>query len=246
MTLKELLLACSFKEIAPIISELNPSQTDMLPHYKEAFDLLCHMKVDERIYSHENNGIHVELDKLNESGKNDNLFVNKQIIVNDRINMPKNRLAAQCLYNLMLYGFNKKDREQYSKFEVEPTKNEWIQDIIHQMTENTLLVEQKKLKYLYNAKSICHTTYHSHTYNAEKRMAYITELLRKYAHIDFSKYSRIMLIFKTSSTYPLMAYELQKRQELFNLTSKKVEIRWGFGTDESLGEEMSLLLVGSD
>ncbi len=44
MTLQELLKKHPFEEIAPFIGVVEKSQVGMLPKYKEAYDILCHIE----------------------------------------------------------------------------------------------------------------------------------------------------------------------------------------------------------
>jgi len=120
-----------------------------------------------------------------------------------------------------------------------------IEDAIRRLIADTLSFSRTELTYLFDTELINEGRYHSRAYNVAQRMDYLIDLF-SYESEDFSKYTRFLLMFRTSSDYPLVQSELEKIQNFFNqYLPASANIRYGYGTDEKLGTEVSLLLVGT-
>lgn len=121
-----------------------------------------------------------------------------------------------------------------------------IESSILRLTANTKSFTRAELKYLFNTKLIFEDTYQSHSNNINQRIDYLIDLLSNYETEDFSKYTHFFLMFKTSLAYPLNQNELDKIQDYFNhrLPSTAI-IRYGYGINENLDTEASLLFLSS-
>ena len=121
-----------------------------------------------------------------------------------------------------------------------------VEDAIRGLCYDTASFKREELNYLFATKLIFDDTYQTRAYDVHRRMDYLFDLFSNYVFDDFSKYNRFMLMFRTSSDYPITQQEQDMIQNFFSqYLPSSAEIRYGYGNDNSLGTEVSLLLVGS-
>jgi len=130
-----------------------------------------------------------------------------------------------------------------------------VEDAIRRLTANTCTkyevrgtqsFSREELEYLFKTKLIHECPYHTRAYDVHQRVDYLIDLFSNYVSEDFSKYTRFLLMFRTSSDYPLAQSELERLENFFNqYLPASANIRYGYGNDETLGTEVSLLFVGS-
>jgi len=121
-----------------------------------------------------------------------------------------------------------------------------VEDSIRRLTAGTKSFSREELEYLFKTKLIHECPYHSRAYDVHKRTDYFIDLFSNYVSEDFSKYTQFLLMFRTSSDYPLAQSELERLENFFNqYLPASANIRYGYGNDETLGTEVSLLFLGS-
>lgn len=121
MTFKALLLECRFEDVANSIRALYGDQVQMLPHYKEVFDQLCHTSavpsegyIEVRMESSEYAGSYVRIDGLHDVSIEEALGRALQI----EGEMPLEEIAARCLWEYTFYGFSEEDTtEMFAEWE---------------------------------------------------------------------------------------------------------------------------------
>lgn len=123
MKLKELLLACEFKDTIPHIIEYDPEQEGMISYYKNIYDILCHAEAvdsDEfiEISWHEadcpgrKSYIYVDHNEGDIWNKN----LGKEVVVRDNLNLTNEQIVAYCLWSLALHDFYEIEiRERWSR-----------------------------------------------------------------------------------------------------------------------------------
>ena len=121
-----------------------------------------------------------------------------------------------------------------------------VEDDIRRLTTNTKSFKREELDYLFKTNLITFRTYHSHSNNPNQRIDYLTDLLSKWVSDDFSDNTHFLLMFRTSSAYPLVQSELDMIQNFFSqYFPASASIRYGYGNDENLGTEVSLYFLCS-
>jgi len=102
------------------------------------------------------------------------------------------------------------------------------------------------LQYLFVINQIFDYRYQSYSFDADRRIDYLIDLISNYVSEDFSKFTHLLLMFRTSSDYPLAQSELEKMQNFFKqYLPASANIRYGYETDETLDTEVCLLFWGS-
>jgi len=120
-----------------------------------------------------------------------------------------------------------------------------IEDLICRLTTDTTITDRKDVEYLFQRESIYMNTYSSRAYDKKQRIAYLIDLLSNYENTDFNEFDNYILMAKASTNHPLSAEETDYFScEINKILPQQSAILWGTGMDESLGEEVSLLLVG--
>ena len=121
-----------------------------------------------------------------------------------------------------------------------------IEYAIRRLTVNTKSFARKEVEYLFKTNLIREGRFHSFAYNPDQRTDYLIDLLSNYVSEDISKYTHILLMFRTSSSYPFVQKEMEMIQKFFSqYLPASANIRYGYGTDEELDMEVSLFLLGS-
>jgi len=260
MTLKELLNRCDFKDVAPHIVKIYPEHKYMLPDYKMAFDILRNMK-PELNPNNPDKVIEIYSNKYDTSVSNcEGDFwessLAKKIIMSGQ-KKSKNEIAARCLWHITFYGFSPSERDaiidSLGKIEERfPSRTTKIEKAIRALTSNTCTVHEVKsftreeLLYLFDTNQMFEYRYQSYSFDADLRIDYLIDLISNYENADFSEFTQFLLMFRTSSDYPLAQRELERLENFFNqYLPASANIRYGYGNDETLGMEVSLLFVGS-
>ena len=121
-----------------------------------------------------------------------------------------------------------------------------IDDAINRLIADTNSFKKEELKYLFNTERIYENNYQSSAYDVTKRIDYMIDLFSNYVNEDFSKYTHFLLMFRTSSKYSLTQAETEALQNFFiEYLPKSANVRFGYGSDENLGVEVELMVLGS-
>jgi len=262
MTLKELFERCNFNEIAPFIVKIYPEHKHMLPDYKMAFDILRNM-TPEINSDHNIKDIEISLcrDEQDESEPYISVYscegdywqssLAKEIVVSDDLHLSDNEIAAHLLWSITFYGFSPDERDDIidslGKAEKRfPNQTVKIEGMIHRFTVDTKSFTRKELEYLFNTDMITERKYRSHSYDVSQRIEYLKDLIANYESDNFSDYTSFILMFRTSSDYPLDQSESKALKNLFNQhLPASANVRYGYGYDEKLGTDVGILLLGS-
>ena len=109
-----------------------------------------------------------------------------------------------------------------------------IEYAIRRLTANTKSFARKEVEYLFKTNLIREGRFHSFAYNPDQRIDYLIDLLSNYVSEDFSNYTHFILMFRTSSVYPLDQRELDMIQVFFSkYLPASANIRYGYGNDEN-------------
>jgi hypothetical protein len=73
------------------------------------------------------------------------------------------------------------------------------------------------------------------------RAQYLVELFTKYAYDDFTDYTKFCFLFRSSSQYPVTESEKLELGKIKELLPQTADIRFGYGTDDDLGEKMNVM-----
>ena len=121
-----------------------------------------------------------------------------------------------------------------------------VEDAIRRLTANTKSFKREELKYIFDTAQITENRYQSRVYDINQRTDYLIELFENYVLEDFSKFTHFLLMFRTSSEYPLTQEETEVLQKFFiEFLPTNVNIRFGYGNDENLDTEIYLMLLGN-
>ena len=127
-----------------------------------------------------------------------------------------------------------------------PEHKHMLPDYKMAFTVDTKSFTRKELEYLFNTDMITERKYRSHSYEVSQRIEYLKDLVANYESDNFSDYTRFILMFRTSSDYPLDQSESEALQNLFNQhLPASANVRYGYGYDEKLGTDVGILLLGS-
>jgi len=121
-----------------------------------------------------------------------------------------------------------------------------VENNIRRLLYNTKSFTRAELNCLFDSKLMVFEAYCSHSHNVSQRIDYLIDMFTNYEPMDFSEFTHFILSFRTSSEHPLTQTEWTTIQNYFKQRlPSAVEIRYGQATDETLGTEICLLLVGS-
>jgi hypothetical protein len=240
----------------------------MLSDYKMAFDILRNMK-PELDPNHTVKEIEISwccdefesyIDVYSCEGDCWESSLAKEISVSDELQISNIEIAARCLWSITFYGFSPSERnaviDSLGKIEERfPSRTTRIEKSIRALTSNTCTEYEirgtksfirEDLQYLFDTEKFYEYRYQSYSFNAEQRIEYLIDLISNYENEDFSDFTRIFLMFRTSSNFPLIREEMDRIQNYFNhRLPSSANIRYGYGNDETLGTEVSILLLGS-
>ena len=108
-------------------------------------------------------------------------------------------------------------------------------------------IEPNELDYLFATKEIYKFDYQSYADHLEERASYLVELFTKYARRNFKQFTRYCFLFQSAPQYPITEkekLELEKIKTVLN-DDENAEVRFGYGTDETLDDQISVLSLMS-
>ena len=106
-------------------------------------------------------------------------------------------------------------------------------------------IPRKDLEYLFQTKLIKEQLFRSRTYEKCDRIDYLLELIYKYNNEDYNQDTKVAITIKASSNHPVTEEELSRLKCVENRFNPSVPILWGVGTDDSLEDEVSMLMLVS-
>ena len=106
-------------------------------------------------------------------------------------------------------------------------------------------IPRKDLEYLFQTKLIKEQLFRSRTYGKRDRIDYLLELIYKYNNEDYSQDTKVAITIKASSEHPVTEEELSRLKCVENRFNPSVPILWEVGTDDSLEDEVSMLMLAS-
>jgi hypothetical protein len=115
-----------------------------------------------------------------------------------------------------------------------------IKSIIRRLTTNSDIKEEE-LSYLFDTKLILERYFKSCADCIDKRAQYLVELHTEYAYDDFTKYTKFCFLFKSSSQHPVTENEKSELAKIKEMLPQIADIRFSYGTNDNLGEKMSVL-----
>jgi hypothetical protein len=209
-----------------IVGGLDKKETDAIKPYTVAVEKLEYM---------------LEINYLPKKFKDADSYVEK--LVNECLDAKPRTFGK--LPKSMRHMIKKHIKALERKAKVEERKAK-VEDSIRRLIANSKSFSREELEYLFNTKLICERPFHSRTYDVCKRVDYLIDLFTNYVSEDFSQYTRFLMMFRASSENPLVQSELEIIQNFFNqYLPPSANIRYGYGNDETLGTEVSLLLLCS-
>ena len=348
MTLETLFKRVDFKEIAPLIVQLYPDMGGSLAHFKQAFDILRHLKPQADADDADEN---MEISKCYDDEDDGGKFyycvepgcgvaswescLAKEVVLKDEITLSDNEIAVHCLWELTFYGFDagwtafldriegKTDASNPYTVAAEKLENkmrsnylpkqfrdavagttyvsseEWlkerkamgekrwkdyhsakylpmdvkertrrnrakrmrdyrqelrikklermakVENVIRDLIADTQSFTREALGYLFDTKLITNDSYQSHSQDVSQRMDYLIDLFSNYVTDDYSQFTHFVLMFRTSSDYPLVQGELDRIVDFFRqYLPLSADIRCGYGNDEILDVEVGLFFLG--
>jgi len=178
--------------------------------------------------------------------------------------------AAEKLKNKSgFYDLDEDDIDEENESWIEVKKLERmarVEEDIRRLTNNSNSFKREELDYLFKTNLITfayrltnayrfdyladllanYNTPDYSSYNKSKRIDYLIDLMSNKDMPDYSSSTDFLLMFRTSSDYPLVQSEIDMLQTFFNhYLPASANVRYGYGTDESLDKEVSLYLLGS-
>ena len=139
-------------------------------------------------------------------------------------------------------NIDENDEQQIKKL----TRMARVEEDIRSLTSNTKSFKREELEYLFKTNLITFRNRRSFAFNLSQRIDYLIDLFSNYDMTDYSPNTHFLLMFRTSSAYPFDQRELDMIQGFFSqFLPASANIRYGYGNDENLDTEVSLLLLGS-
>ena len=146
-----------------------------------------------------------------------------------------------------LRAMNRSKRKRLYRWEKQLKHLKWqhrIKSAIRRLTESADIKEEE-LSYLFDTKLISERDFESCADHIDKRAPYLVELLSEYAYDDFTDYTKFCFLFQTSSQHPITENEKLELGKIKKLLPQTADIRFGYGTNDDLGEKMNVLRVMS-
>ena len=119
-----------------------------------------------------------------------------------------------------------------------------IKSAIRRMTENSD-INENELSYLFDAKLNSARDFESCSDHIDKRAQYLVELFTEYAYDDFTGYTKFCFLFQSSSQHPVTENEKLELSKIKKFLPQTADIRFGFGTNDDLGEKMNVFRLMS-
>lgn len=122
-----------------------------------------------------------------------------------------------------------------------------VENTIRQILARTTEISREQLAYLPGTQLVHEPDYHSRAYDPSQRMAYLHEILARYATVDENRdrYTRIVAVLSVTPEYPLQPDEREAFRRLVALLPSHAQVLSATGTRSDLGVEAELLLVES-
>ena len=122
-----------------------------------------------------------------------------------------------------------------------------VENTIRQIMARTTEISREQLAYLPDTQLVHEPDYHSRAYDPSRRMAYLHEILARYATVDENRdrYTRIVAVLSVAPEHPLQPDEREAFRRLVALLPPHAQVLSATGTRSDLGVEAELLLVKS-
>jgi hypothetical protein len=160
---------------------------------------------------------------------------------------PGNFLINSTEFNRGSRAMNRSKRKRLYRWEKRIKYLEWqhkIKSAIQKLTENSD-IKAEELSYLFDTKLISERCFESCADYIDQRAQYLVELLTEYAYDDFTNYTRFCFLFQSSSQHPITENEKLELAKIKEQLPQIANIRFGYGTNDDLGEKMSVLRLMS-
>lgn len=122
-----------------------------------------------------------------------------------------------------------------------------VEELIRQIVNESTMIRLKKrdLLYLYQEYAVLKRMLYSFPRKNENRMEAILREVMEMSLIEFSEYTKLILLIETSPQHPLLMEELYYIDDIVALFPNCAEIKWGLGADSSLEKQVFLMMVCS-
>ena len=102
--------------------------------------------------------------------------------------------------------------------------------------------QREEVEYLHQVDEGQYYPYDSRTWDESKRIDYVLESINKYQDVDFSQYNDAIICLRASSECPVTEAEKEKLLAGLPESLKAMPIKIGFGTKESMMQEVEMML----
>ena len=122
-----------------------------------------------------------------------------------------------------------------------------VDEVVWFMTHETNVVplKQEQLMYLYDESSMMKRALYSLQGEDSNRMESIVDGIKAIEPEVMMSYRHVIFFIQTSEDHPLMMSELNKLQDLTIMFPSTVDILWGLGVNDTLGDRLFFMLVCS-
>lgn len=120
-----------------------------------------------------------------------------------------------------------------------------VDEVVWFMTHETNVVplKQEQLMYLYDESSMMKRALYSLQNDGSNRMESIVDGIKTIDPDVLMSYRHVIFFIQTSEDHPLMMSELNKLQDLTIMFPSTVDILWGLGVNDTLGDRLFFMLV---
>jgi hypothetical protein len=119
-----------------------------------------------------------------------------------------------------------------------------IKSAIQRLTANSD-INEGELNYLFKTKLISEREFESCSDQIDERAQYLVELFTKYAFDDLTDYTKFWFLFQSSTQHPITEDEKSELAKIKEKLPQNAEIRFGYGSNDDLGEKMTVLRLMS-
>ena len=122
-----------------------------------------------------------------------------------------------------------------------------VDEVVWFMTHETNVVplKQEQLMYLYDESSMMKRALYSLQSDDSNRMESIVDGIKTIDPDVLMSYRHVIFFIQTSEDHPLMMSELNKLQDLTIMFPSTVDVLWGLGVNDTLGDRLFFMLVCS-
>jgi hypothetical protein len=170
-------------------------------------------------------------------------FNNREEVLLD----PDNNFGIECAESRKQRPMNRSKRKRLYRWEKQIKYLERrgkIKSAIKRLTANSD-IKADELAYLFDTDLISEREFESCADHIQTRAQYLVELFTEYAYNDFTDYTKCCFLFQTSSQYPITEAEKLVLDKIKEVLPQTADIRFGYGTNDDLGEKMSVLRLMS-